>query len=178
VDRSPLVVSFVGPSGAGKTTLIEQLVPRLEAAGLAVGTLKHAPHGFDADRPGSDSWRHARAGARKVVLAGAGGIVVFVPDHCAPDGQAHHSATAESASPWLAGIVDAYLGDVDVVLAEGYAPACDVVVAVERHGIAPKAGTSETPWLVVSDTRPPADGVVALGDVDSIATRIVARHAG
>jgi len=62
------VFGFTGYSGAGKTTLIERLIPRFVARGLAVSLIKHAHHGFDVDRPGKDSYRHRQAGAREVML--------------------------------------------------------------------------------------------------------------
>jgi molybdopterin-guanine dinucleotide biosynthesis protein B len=63
------VVGFVAASGTGKTTLIEQLVPRLRDLGLRVGYLKHAHHTFDIDTPGKDSHRVRSAGALQVLLA-------------------------------------------------------------------------------------------------------------
>jgi len=63
------ILGLVGWSGAGKTTLIERMLPLLIARGLAVSTIKHAHHGFDLDRPGKDSFRHRRAGAREVLVA-------------------------------------------------------------------------------------------------------------
>jgi molybdopterin-guanine dinucleotide biosynthesis protein B len=60
---------FAGFSGAGKTTLIERLIPRLVAAGLRVSLIKHAHHRFDIDKPGKDSWRHREAGASEVLIA-------------------------------------------------------------------------------------------------------------
>ncbi len=63
------VVGFAGYSGAGKTTLIERLIPLLKAGGATVSVVKHAHHGFDIDQPGKDSWRHREAGAREVVIA-------------------------------------------------------------------------------------------------------------
>lgn len=63
------VVGFCGYSGAGKTTLIERLIPLLRAAGQRVSVVKHAHHAFDVDRPGKDSWRHRQAGAYEVVVA-------------------------------------------------------------------------------------------------------------
>ena len=68
--RSPLVIGVVGPSGSGKTALIEGVVQRLRADGIAVGAVKHAAHGFEVDRPGSDSDRMVRAGAAPVLLSG------------------------------------------------------------------------------------------------------------
>lgn len=63
------VVGFAGYSGAGKTTLVEQLVALFKAQGLRVSVLKHAHHDFDMDRPGKDSWRHRQAGAYEVLVA-------------------------------------------------------------------------------------------------------------
>ena len=63
------VLGFAGFSGAGKTTLVEQLIARLSAGGLRVGVVKHAHHAFDVDRPGKDSHRHRSAGAIEVLVA-------------------------------------------------------------------------------------------------------------
>lgn len=65
------VLGVVGWSGAGKTTLIEGVLPHLVGAGMRVSTVKHAHAGFEMDRPGKDSWRHRAAGAGEVMLAGA-----------------------------------------------------------------------------------------------------------
>lgn len=62
------VFGIAGYSGAGKTTLIEQLLPVLTARGLKVSVIKHAHHGFDLDRPGKDSFRHREAGASEVMI--------------------------------------------------------------------------------------------------------------
>jgi len=63
------VVAFAGFSGAGKTTLIEQLIPLLRLQGLRVSVVKHAHHGLEPDQPGKDTWRHREAGAYEVVAA-------------------------------------------------------------------------------------------------------------
>jgi molybdopterin-guanine dinucleotide biosynthesis protein B len=62
------VFGFAGYSGAGKTTLIEQLIPRFIARGLKVSLIKHTHHDFDVDKPGKDSYRHRAAGASEVLL--------------------------------------------------------------------------------------------------------------
>ena len=55
------IVSFVGRSNSGKTTLIERVIPELVRAGYKVATVKHAGHGFDLDTEGKDSWRHKQS---------------------------------------------------------------------------------------------------------------------
>jgi molybdopterin-guanine dinucleotide biosynthesis protein B len=63
------VVGFCGPSGVGKTTLLEGVIAALRAAGQSVSVIKHAHKRFDIDQPGKDSWRHRQAGAGEVLLA-------------------------------------------------------------------------------------------------------------
>jgi molybdopterin-guanine dinucleotide biosynthesis protein B len=63
------VVGFAGFSGAGKTHLVEQLIPALKLRGLRVSVVKHAHHKFDIDHPGKDTYRHREAGAFEVVVA-------------------------------------------------------------------------------------------------------------
>ncbi len=63
------VVGFAGYSGAGKTTLVEKLIPALKARGLRVSVVKHAHHQFDIDHVGKDTYRHREAGAFEVVVA-------------------------------------------------------------------------------------------------------------
>ena len=53
----PALVLFVGGHDSGKTTLIEDLVPRLSALGLAVGAIKHTSRHVEDDVVGKDSHR-------------------------------------------------------------------------------------------------------------------------
>ncbi|MFC6717273.1 molybdopterin-guanine dinucleotide biosynthesis protein B [Natrialbaceae archaeon GCM10025810] len=62
----PRVVAVAGPSDAGKTTLVERLVPRLAETGR-VGTIKPIHHEIEIDAPGTDTHRHRTAGADAVV---------------------------------------------------------------------------------------------------------------
>ncbi len=99
------VLGIAGWSGAGKTTLIEAVLPHLLAAGLAVSTVKHAHHGAELDRPGKDSWRHREAGAREVMVAAPGRWALM---HQEPD-----------VEPDLPGLL-ARMSPVDLVLVEGF----------------------------------------------------------
>jgi len=100
----PPMVSIVGHSGAGKTTLIERLIPSLKARGLAVGTVKHDVHGFDMDRPGKDSWRHKAAGASTTVLASPSRVAMVM--------DVERDPLPSELAPLFRGL--------DIVLAEGY----------------------------------------------------------
>jgi len=55
---TPPLISIVGKSDAGKTTLLEKLVGELKTRGYLIGTIKHDVHGFEIDHEGKDSWRH------------------------------------------------------------------------------------------------------------------------
>jgi molybdopterin-guanine dinucleotide biosynthesis protein B len=63
------VLVVCGPSGVGKTTLIEALIVELKSRGQRVSVVKHAHKHFDIDHPGKDSFRHRAAGAFEVVIA-------------------------------------------------------------------------------------------------------------
>lgn len=74
---APPILSFVGRSNSGKTTLIERVIPELTRMGYRVATVKHAGHGFDLDTKGKDSWRHKQAGASAVVVVSRGSLAMF-----------------------------------------------------------------------------------------------------
>lgn len=71
------VVSVVGKSDVGKTTLLEKLLKEAKQRGWRVATVKHDVHGFDMDKPGKDTWRHAQAGADMVVISSPHKIAIL-----------------------------------------------------------------------------------------------------
>ncbi|UCG54073.1 MAG: molybdopterin-guanine dinucleotide biosynthesis protein B [Dehalococcoidia bacterium] len=62
----PPVVSIIGRSKSGKTTLVEKLVTGLKQRGYRVATIKHAQE-IDFE-PGKDSWRHIQAGSEATII--------------------------------------------------------------------------------------------------------------
>ncbi|MCB1769912.1 MAG: molybdopterin-guanine dinucleotide biosynthesis protein B [Candidatus Competibacteraceae bacterium] len=100
------ILGVSGWSGCGKTTLIVALIPRLQALGLTVSTLKHAHHDVDLDTPGKDTWRHREAGAQEVMLVTGRRWALL------------HELRQEH-EPALDELV-AHLQPVDVVLVEGW----------------------------------------------------------
>lgn len=78
----PPIVSFVGHSGSGKTTIVEKIIARLAKDGLKIAIIKHDAHGFEMDRPGKDSWRHKQAGAVATAVSNPSGVgIVMDADH-------------------------------------------------------------------------------------------------
>jgi molybdopterin-guanine dinucleotide biosynthesis protein B len=98
------VISMVGKSGVGKTTALERVIREIKRRGYKVGTVKHDTHGFDVDKPGKDSWRHARAGSDAVVISGPRKMALI--------------RQLDSEVP-LDDIVQ-LMDDVDLVITEGY----------------------------------------------------------
>ena len=63
------VLGIAGWSNAGKTTLLEKVLPLLTGRGLRVSVVKHAHHRFDVDQPGKDSYRMREAGSHEVLIS-------------------------------------------------------------------------------------------------------------
>jgi molybdopterin-guanine dinucleotide biosynthesis protein MobB len=55
-------------SGAGKTTLIEKIIPALIKENIRVSVVKHGHHSFEIDYPGKDSYRLRKAGAYQTLV--------------------------------------------------------------------------------------------------------------
>jgi len=75
----PPIISIVGKSKSGKTTLIERLVSELKSRDYQVATIKHTTHITDIDKPGKDSWRHIQAGSDATAIISPQKIVLFKP---------------------------------------------------------------------------------------------------
>lgn len=110
------MISFVAPSGTGKTTLVEQVIGALDADGLRVAAVKHDAHRIELDTEGKDSWRMRKAGA-DTLLVGANQLA-WMSD--------------ATSSPSLETLVELFFHDADVVIVEGYRSAGLPTVLVER----------------------------------------------
>jgi len=153
----PCTVRVVGSSGSGKTTFVEGVLPVLRRRGLRVGTVKHASHGFTADRPGSDSARHAAAGASPVLLTGPAGHVLFDLD-------------APVDPPGLDDLVARYFGDRDLVLVEGHSLEAGPCVVVSRRGVPRRDDLPiHDALFVVGDESFGHPVAIAAGDVNAAA---------
>jgi len=138
------IISIVGRSDSGKTTLIERLVPELSRRGYRVGTVKHDVHGFDIDHPGKDSYRHFQAGATATVISSPekAALVRKVPVELRLDE-----------------IVSNYLSDMDIVLTEGFKQENKLKIELVRA----EAGADVFPEILS-----PAGDLIALAVVGSV----------
>ena len=104
-QNSIVVLSIVGRSKTGKTTLIEKLIPLLKSRGLRIATVKHHHGDFEIDREGKDTYRHKAAGAKAVLLASPAKIALVID---------------VDKELKVQEIIHRYIHDVDLVITEGY----------------------------------------------------------
>ena len=148
------VFGVAGYSGSGKTSLIEQVIPRLIKAKLRVSLIKHSHHGFDIDQPGKDSSRHREAGASEVLIASSQRWVVM------------HELRGE-AEPDLSELM-AQLSPCDLVLVEGFKRDPIPKLEVHRKQTDSDAGNaSDRPLLYPNDPH-----VVALATDEKLDTQL------
>lgn len=152
MKHPPALVTIIGKSGCGKTTLLEKLVAEFKQRGLKVATVKHHSHrGFEIDQPGKDSWRFAQAGSDHVVIA--------APDKIA----AYRKIEQELSLDEIA----AEIADVDLILVEGYRqaekPSLEVVRAGNNRGL---ISSREQRFAVAADF--PVNAGVPRFDVDDV----------
>src|SRR5881397_3942140 len=156
------IVSFVGRSNSGKTTLIERVIPELVRSGYKVATVKHAGHGFDLDTEGKDSWRHKQAGASSVVVISKGSMAMFAD---------------VSDQMKVEEIRDRFLdASYDLIIAEGWKSEGYPKIVIVREQLGEVPVSQEGLLAVVSDK--PVDLSVPVLDPDDIAslTSLIIRH--
>lgn len=122
----PLLLNVIGCKHAGKTRLIELLVPLLKQARIKVGTVKYAEWDrFQWERPGTETARHIHAGSDVAAIFGRSTAAV-------------HYAGANPERCELGRLVEAFFNAVDIVLVEGL---CDAGTKLEvwREGYSDRA---------------------------------------
>lgn len=161
------VVGLCGWSGAGKTTLIEQLVGRLrQGEGGRVSVIKHAHHGFDIDRPGKDSWRHRQAGAYEVLIASDQRLAKLREYEREADPDVHALIGELAGCDW--------------VLVEGYRRSALPKIEIWRASVGKPVQYPDDPHIVALATDSPGRLPVAtalplldLNDPDAIARHLL-----
>jgi len=136
-ERRIPVVSIVGKSDSGKTTVMEGLIRELSSRGWRVATVKHHVHEVDVDVPGKDSWRHAHAGAVTSMISS--------PTQFAVVRRVEEERTLDE-------LVEA-AGDADLLLTEGFKRAGNVRIEVVRRARSDELiNAQEELFAVMTDT--------------------------
>ena len=99
------IVSIVGKSNSGKTTLLVKIIADLTHRGYRIATIKHNRHGFDIDHEGKDSYRHKKAGAHTTVVSS--------PHQLALVQDVDHDHSFEE-------IREKFISGADIILTEGF----------------------------------------------------------
>ena len=118
----PAIVSIIGNSNSGKTTLIEKLIAELKARGYRVATIKHTPHGMTLGDSDKDSWRHLQAGSEATVISSPQRVVLIKP------------VTSDNT---LDEIVPLFGEEYDIILAEGFKQGSAPKIEVHRRETGP-----------------------------------------
>ena len=132
----PPLVSIIGKSRSGKTTLIEKLIRELKSRGYKVATVKHTSQNLSFDEPGKDSWRHAQAGSEATIISSPDSIVLIKPvaTEPSPEEIAH-----------LAG------EDYDIILTEGFKKSDVPKIEVHRKEAGPPFTNTKKLIAIVTD---------------------------
>jgi len=145
------IVSIVGKSDSGKTTLIEKLVPELVRRGYRVTTVKHDRHSFEIDKEGKDSWRHKQAGAQAVIISSPQKVAVI------------RDVDKDMS---LEELRDAFGGDADIMLSEGFKKDVQRKIEVFRKEEHQELLCTEEDNLIAIASNQPFDIGVPCLDID------------
>jgi molybdopterin-guanine dinucleotide biosynthesis protein MobB len=115
------IISFIGDSGSGKTTVIEKVVAELKKRSIKVAVIKHTHcDDLNFDKNGKDSQRFTVAGAEEVFVSGPRKIISM-------------KMTDHDLSPReISLLIDS---DIDLILTEGYKSAGTLKIEVHRKNL-------------------------------------------
>ena len=148
------VIAVSGVKNSGKTTLIEKLIPALNARGVKTAVLKHDGHSFAADREGTDTCRFLAAGAL--------GAAIF-------DGEKFQAV--KFASVTERDLIALY-PEADLILLEGFKWTAYPKIEIVRRGVSASSVCDPNTLLALitdTDARLPGVPVFAPDEIEPIA---------
>ncbi len=132
----PPIVSIIGKSKSGKTTLIEKLIGELTSRGYQVATIKHTPRGMTFDEPDKDSWRHIQAGSGATIITSPDKIVLIKP---------------VAGEITLYEVARLFGEDCDIILTEGFKYDDAPKIEVHRRKVGPPLSNIKKLFAIVTD---------------------------
>jgi len=133
------IISIVGKSEGGKTTLLESLIVELKRRGRKVAIIKHTHHDFEIDEIGKDSWRFSQAGGDVVTVSSPCRFAIF-------------KKTEQDLGPQeLARFI---VGDYDLILTEGFMRSDTIKIEVHRKELSAELLCSPQQLLAVVTDEP------------------------
>ena len=113
------VVGIVGWKDVGKTFFVTEIINLLVKKGYKVGTIKHAHHDFDIDKPGTDSFKHRQSGASEVIISSSKRWAKIIENN---------NKTEKKLNELLREFID-----VDLVIVEGFKN--ESAYCASKHGL-------------------------------------------
>ena len=113
------VLAVCGVKNSGKTTLLTKITAQLTKEGIKIAVIKHDGHSFQADRPGTDSFRHKEAGAF--------GTAVFC--------SGRFSIVKDTEKPVTEAELFSFFPEADLILLEGFKHSSYAKIEVVREGV-------------------------------------------
>ena len=111
------IISIVGKSKSGKTTLLESLIAELKRRGHKVAVIKHVADDFELDEEGKDSWRFSQAGSEVVAVSSSHKLAVIK--------QVERDLSPQELSRLIR-------WDYDLILTEGFKQANTIKIEIHR----------------------------------------------
>ena len=149
------ILGIAGWKNSGKTTLVRSLITELTNRSIRVSTLKHAHHDFDIDQPGTDSYKHRKAGAQEVLIVSSRRWALI------------HEET-EVSKPDLTTMLGK-LEDTDLVLVEGFKSLSFPKLEIRREDSSgPDLAPNDKDIIAIVSDRPVPEQNMPAFDLDDI----------
>lgn len=153
------IITIVGKSNSGKTTLVEKLIKHYKSEGCKVSALKSMRHDFQIDHEGKDTWRYREAGVFSAAITN-GRTMAFVSD------------IEDEYTPL--DIAHRYFPDSDIIIIEGYKESRGSKIEVIGDSTEePLFMNDDTVKIIVTDRNITADlPVIRRDDINSLINEI------
>ena len=135
----PLIISIVGKSESGKTTLLEGLIARLKQRGYRVAVIKHSAEDVEFDTVNKDSWRFSQAGSEVSAVTSLHKMAVFK--------NIAHDLNPQELSQFIG-------SDYDMILTEGFKQGNHPKIEVHRQEQGKELVSSPKQLLAVVTDEP------------------------
>jgi molybdopterin-guanine dinucleotide biosynthesis protein B len=163
------IISIVGKSSSGKTTLLEKLIAELKQRGYKVAIVKHSHHADALDTAEKDTWRFTQAGSELSAINSLDYLAIYR--------RMDHFFDPQEISSFI-------LWDFDIILTEGFKGSPYPKIEVRRAAQGRELLTDPRQLLAVVTDEPlevkvpqyTHDDVAGIADL--IVNQINANHKG
>jgi len=111
------IISVVGKSDSGKTTLLEKLITELKRRGYKVAIIKHTVEDIELDKQGKDTWRFSQSGSDVVAISSGHKLAIMK--------KLERDFSPQELSRFIA-------WDYDLILTEGFKQSGTIKIEVHR----------------------------------------------